>query len=755
MRKNAPRRLHMGRSGSIFPELLRQPPAAFFPSQQPSLKVATSSDVLQTYQSSAADQHLNNDVSPRCASPRAVTSLLGTDRGSPGPCTYISSLKQTCVPATRRRANETYFLERDYKQPIGNKGRSRRRSSFRTRSQRRYDFALSLEANGYDSVGSPTQHSSKRPALEPKPPVEESTMLPLTEAALRMISQASREPGYQPFSSKSPLDVGLTSFSHVISSGCAPASLANGLGGAFRHADDLLDVKEKAKLLSAVLPGADGNSNQDEDHSVSGTVGQNVSSLGGGRTSVSPNDSFVRRTHHPGVRRSLLSTLKCPSKKQPYRNAEHGGKRTKLRKLQHNLQKAHDCGQLTDASYTLLRAILQQCWSGLSADPCKAADSPGAWPSIASLSTEASTGSALTSSISSPLSPPTEAFEPQGVQPTTISRLLEMGGGSPTLLNEDDLDNASNISDASVADFRSSPYPYQFRQQNPMDSDVLWQQDAQRRHVHYYKSRLRGGHMQPTCRSPFDAVLDEDAVGVSRRTEPSERRRELKPLKIVLREIRDPESGAVCANLMRDLNMPGFVENFLKQLPRLNVARDNDKLSENIRSQALQLLSHLVAQQGRLGDDSECVHVKPPPPPSSTSSGRCGTPLWWDHDQLSVEERRLTNLVYGDVAFMPEPNPGISRARRSEAHELYRRLVRALDQRAPPQERLFAPTSHPVGKNGKRKALSTSSAPPTPQWASCWIRASRSRQLFGRGSNLFAGHRTRLADYDPDLGTEV
>eukprot|EP01054_Gregarina_sp_Poly1_P001103 Gregarina_sp_Poly_1__1102@NODE_126_length_13398_cov_114_014102_g112_i0_p5_GENE_NODE_126_length_13398_cov_114_014102_g112_i0NODE_126_length_13398_cov_114_014102_g112_i0_p5_ORF_typecomplete_len535_score72_77_NODE_126_length_13398_cov_114_014102_g112_i01087512479 len=525
----------------------------------------------------------------------------------------------------------------------------------------------------------------------------------------------------------------------------------------FVEADDVLQVKREAHLLmlqsasSAAVPISSNDSNA-ESASRAGAVGQDLHAAG----SVNSKNLDRRRFRHSGVRRSLLATLKCPSKPTANivrpRSAERSSQQLARRHLilRQNLERARCCGQLTDVSCALLQEVLVQCLSNpdnmfLAQDWRQLLLSRGNGVSQSILECSTAASSATDSPTTG--SPPCKNM---GARPmSALSEKEHLFINSPISADDIvvDLDEASDVSDEHCHHRNMQAAHTQTSRISDFDSDILWQQDSERRELHYRRTRLRGRRLGMSCRSPFDAIQEVDhecdCEGV--------RRRELKPLRIA-REFKDPDSGAVWANIVRDLNMPGFVEDFLKQI--------NDH-KQNVRNQAvlLQLLTHFVAEK----QPQTHTHLETPAQQRTVRlEGVCVQPreaIWWDHDELSVEQRQLRNLVYGDQSFTPELNPGISRARRNDARELYKRLVRALDQRVPPQDRLLIQNGN--WNKMTRVVSKRGTAASRRRWSRLedsavsnrtWIRASRSKQLFGKGSNLFPEpqYRTRLADLDPE-----
>lgn len=93
--------------------------------------------------------------------------------------------------------------------------------------------------------------------------------------------------------------------------------------------------------------------------------------------------------------------------------------------------------------------------------------------------------------------------------------------------------------------------------------------------------------------------------------------------------------------------------------------------------------------------------------------------------------------------------------RLSDGADLYKRLVRALDQRVPPNQRLFG--GEEAGNNScatkKNRKKSASSSTSTPSSSGCssgrvksypiWMRAAASKLAYGRGSDIFRAPQIR------------
>lgn len=115
---------------------------------------------------------------------------------------------------------------------------------------------------------------------------------------------------------------------------------------------------------------------------------------------------------------------------------------------------------------------------------------------------------------------------------------------------------------------------------------------------------------------------------------------------------------------------------------------------------------------------------------------------------------RQQDYLVQSLYEVPEPSPD----RHVEASDLYKRLVRALDQRAPPAERLLSVNKRPA--DCVSKGASRMSKRARPWWDEArvfeskqpvWMRASASKQAYGNGSDIFPPrYQSRLRDYDPD-----
>jgi len=246
-------------------------------------------------------------------------------------------------------------------------------------------------------------------------------------------------------------------------------------------------------------------------------------------------------------------------------------------------------------------------------------------------------------------------------------------------LNESD--SSDTLGDTLVADPRTN---------DRLESDMVWQEEAytrerQYKHGHLGSYGLRAGI---DSRSPFEAPYQQHQAEQNRP-------RELKAIK----------------SSWHDLDMPGFVESFLR---KYEVAIGT---SGNIREAAVQTkysavrLCSAVRAQERGGKQ---LPQRGPPP---------------------------DDLISRQLAYIVNSSGAPPAVRRSDCGQLYRRLARALDQRAPPDQRLFTHDDDPDD---------TTHVSHASQVIPLWMRGSVSRHMFGSGSDIFISvNETRLADYDP------
>lgn len=261
----------------------------------------------------------------------------------------------------------------------------------------------------------------------------------------------------------------------------------------------------------------------------------------------------------------------------------------------------------------------------------------------------------------------------------------------------------------------------------PDQSELMYQSEAAARQSSYKRGHLDQVHavgvgVGLVCHSPFDAayVVSEEPPHSSG---PS--RRELRPLRLS-RDLIDPSSGVQKGMAIRDLNMPGFVRAFITSLS----SGFQGEADAGLQRMALEALARCHTRLLAAREH----HQQPPPltvaPSATATPSAADTPF-------SVEDRQLLNIVNAcwDLGACET-----TKARRKESSDLYKRLARALDQRAAPADRLFQTSnksSRPRTYRGGEPAL--------------YMRGSLSKHMYGDGTNIFRGPRyhTSLAAYDP------
>lgn len=222
----------------------------------------------------------------------------------------------------------------------------------------------------------------------------------------------------------------------------------------------------------------------------------------------------------------------------------------------------------------------------------------------------------------------------------------------------------------------------------PPEPDEVWRAEAVSRHIRYKNSRVDSNHSGGLATGLFagSSPLDSPYRGVSESYSGSHqaawrlsRRRELPPLKISEQMV-DLETGRVQGEFVKDLNMPGFIENVLWQHELLLGTRPDD-MERQVEEKA-----RLV----RLMVDSVCRSQGD----AATNNDSNNFPNIGSEDESDVELRQEGFILQSSQSEIPEVDPSLSKTRRLEASDLYKRLARALDQRVPPNQRLFQDDHH-------------------------------------------------------------
>lgn len=303
------------------------------------------------------------------------------------------------------------------------------------------------------------------------------------------------------------------------------------------------------------------------------------------------------------------------------------------------------------------------------------------------------------------------------VSPSTVATSTD----SPSI-DADPLD-LDLVDEAEVALPTTSSAHHQLDQ-----SELMYQSEAAARQSSYKRGHLDQVHavgvgVGLVCHSPFDTayVVSEDPPHSSG---PS--RRELRPLRLS-RDLIDPSSGVQKGMAIRDLNMPGFVRAFITSLS----SGFQGEADAGLQRMALEALARCHARLLAAREQQQ----QPPQVIAAAAVGGSAVAPSGD-TPFAVEDRQLLNIVNAcwDLGVCET-----TKARRKESSDLYKRLARALDQRAAPADRLF-------------QTSNKSSRPRTYRGGEpLYMRGSLSKHMYGDGTNIFRGPRyhTSLAAYDP------